>query len=304
MWGSANLDDDARRFGVLLVGLAQEPGVTAKLHPWGHFDPGAWKTVRVVTETLNEQQQVVSTSTADTKTTLVDVDNDGVTLEIQTCIEVAGKRFEAEPQTVKQGFHGELSVPNLKLTEPTDGQVTIEDQKIACKVQQLESVGADSRTTTTICYSPTLPPYVLKRESVTNDLEGKTELSKTTVEVVSLNMPLELQGKTKNGTYVKTVHRSAKGVTTTLALVLPEVPGGVVSSSSKEVDKTGRLVRRSTLKLIDYDDDPDKDRTGTLRASARPARTAPSPRCALALEGHQAVWPQKNAGAQRGQISP
>ena len=39
------------------------------------FDASAWKTVRVVTETLNEHGQVVSTNTTDTKTTLVDIDD-------------------------------------------------------------------------------------------------------------------------------------------------------------------------------------------------------------------------------------
>jgi hypothetical protein len=261
-------------------GLAQEAGVSAKLHPWGHFDPGAWKTVRVVTETLNEQGQVVSTSTADSKTTLVDIDNEGVTLETQACMEVAGKRFEAEPQTVKQGFHGELVTPNLKVKEPVAGQVIIEDQKINCKVQQLESTGPDSKTVTTIYYCLTLPPYILKRESVTTDLAGK-KLSETNMEVVSLNMPSEIrQGETKNGAYVMTVHENGKGTVTTLAvLVLPEVPGGIVSSSSKEVDKSGRLVRRSTLKLVDYDDDPDKDRTGLFgrKRPPRHQRTKPNP---------------------------
>ena len=117
---------------VPLWGMADETDLPAKLHPWGSFHPGAWKTVRVVAETLNEQGQVVSTSTTDTKTTLVDIDSSGVTLEIQACMEVAGKRFEAEPQTVKQGFHGELLGPNLKLKEPTDGEVAIAGQKIAC----------------------------------------------------------------------------------------------------------------------------------------------------------------------------
>ena len=90
----------------------------ARLHPWGRFAARAWKLVRVVTETLDERGQVVSTSTADTRTTLVGLDDDGVTLEVQACVEVAGKRFQAEPQTVKQGFHGELAVPNLKLSDP------------------------------------------------------------------------------------------------------------------------------------------------------------------------------------------
>ena len=144
--------------------MAQEAGITARLHPWGRFDPGAWKLVRVVTETLDEHGQVVSTNTADTKTTLVDIDNDGVTLEIQTCMEVAGKRFQAEPQTVKQGFHGELAGPNLTLQKPLDGEVVIEDRRRACKVQPLEIVGPTEKTNVRLYYSPTLWPYVLKRE--------------------------------------------------------------------------------------------------------------------------------------------
>ena len=150
---------------VCASGMAQEAGITARLHPWGRFDPGAWKLVRVVTETLDEHGQVVSTNSADTKTTLVDIDNDGVTLEIQTCMEVAGKRFQAEPQTVKQGFHGELAGPSLKLQKPLDGEVVIEDRRRACKVQPLEIVGPTEKTNVRLYYSPTLWPYVLKRES-------------------------------------------------------------------------------------------------------------------------------------------
>ncbi len=194
--------------------------------------------MRVVTETLNEQGQVVSTSTTDTKTILVDLDNDGVTLEIQACIEVAGKRFRAEPQTIKQGFHGELVGPNLRVKDPTDAEMTIEGQKIPCKLQQLESVVSNGQTVTKIYYSTTVAPYILKRESVTFDLEGKKELSRTTVEVTALNMPVEVLGEMKNVSQVKTVHQSASGTVTTWADVLPEVPGGVVGNSSKETDKT------------------------------------------------------------------
>ena len=66
----------------------------------------------------------------------------------------------------------------------------------------------------------------------------------------------------KNVSQVKTVHESASGTVTTWADVLPEVPGGVVGNSSKETDKSGRLLRRSTLKLVDYSEDPEKDRAG------------------------------------------
>ena len=249
---------------VCASGMAQESGITARLHPWGRFDPGAWKLVRVVTETLDEHGEVVSTNSADTKTTLVDIDDDGVTLEIQTCMEVAGKRFQAEPQTVKQGFHGELVGPNLKLQKRLDGEVVIEDRRRACKIQPLEIVGPAEKTNVQLYYSPSLWPYVLKRESVTSDPEGKTIVNRTNVEVIALDMPVSVQEETQSGAYVKTVYRNAKGTVTTLAVVLPDVPGGVVSHSQKEVDASGRVVRRSTLKLLDYGIHPENDRPGLL----------------------------------------
>ena len=90
-----------------------------KLHPWGCCQPGTWKLVRVVTETLDEGGRVIGSSTTETKTTLVAADRDGITLEIQASMEVAGKRFQAEPQTVKQGFHGESSDAQLAPKQPS-----------------------------------------------------------------------------------------------------------------------------------------------------------------------------------------
>ena len=49
-------------------------------------------------------------------------------------MEVAGKRFEAEPQIVKQGFYGDVAYTHCKSKDPTDGNVVIEDRKIPWKV--------------------------------------------------------------------------------------------------------------------------------------------------------------------------
>jgi hypothetical protein len=51
---------------------------------------------------------------------------------------------------------------------------------------------------------------------------------------------------------VRTVRRNAKGTITTLEMISPEVPGGVVSRSSREFDKSGRIVHRSVLELTEY----------------------------------------------------
>ena len=122
-----------------------------------------------------------------------------------------------------------------------------------------------------------MPPYVLKRESVVTSPDGKTTLSETNTEVIAFDMPVLVQGEMHNGVYVKTTHKTAKTTVTTLAVIVPEVPGGVVSHSSKEVDATGRLVRRSTLALVAYNADPDKDRSGTFHKRSN-RRTKPSTR--------------------------
>jgi hypothetical protein len=251
---------------------AQETGVAAKLHPWGRFEPGAWKLVQIVTETLDEHGQVVSTSTSDSKTTLVDIDGDGVTLEIQACMEVAGKRFEAEPQTIKQGFYGDVAVPNLKPKEPIDGRVTIEDRQIACKVLQLEIAGPTGKTATSIFFSTTQAPYLLKRESISSN--GDKDVSnETRVDTTALDMPVRVLGTIRAGAQMRTVSKNSKGTVTTLAMVLPEVPGGVVSHSSKEVDPSGRIVRRSTLELINYGAEPENDKAGLFNRKRSTRRT-------------------------------
>jgi hypothetical protein len=251
------------------LGADQEEDISSKCHPWGLFSPGAWKTVRIVVETLNDQGWVVSTCDTDTKTTLVDVNKAGVTLEVHSCMEVAGKLFDPEPQIIKQGFNGELLGPSVKQNPPIDGELTIDGQKIPCHVQRLEWTVPNGKTVVTLHYSMTVAPYILKRVCVTTDPEGKNILSETTVETIALNVPLTVRGEQRNGIKMKTVQRSSSGVVTTLADVLLDVPGGIVSNSSKELDQSGRLIRRSTLQLIDYGTEP--DRTG-LFGRKRPPR--------------------------------
>jgi hypothetical protein len=243
---------------------AQESPPPRQFHPWGAFEPGAWKLVRVTTENFNEQCSIIGTNVSDSKTTLLDADDDGVTLEMKVGVEVAGKRFDGEPQTIKQNYYGEQQSPGLKIKEPTVGQVTIEDRKIPCQIRQFELVNAKGKTVTTVYYSPIMPPYILKRDSVATDAEGKEILSETNVSVQALEMPCKVLGVMRCGAYIKTVQKTPKSTIQTLAVVCPDIPGGVVSHSSKELDSNGRLIRRSTLEIVDYNTDPEKDRSGVF----------------------------------------
>jgi hypothetical protein len=241
---------------------AQPPKLSPELHPWGKFEPGAWKRIHVVTEIFGEQDAVATTNLSDSKITLFDIDEDSLTLETQVCVEIAGKKFDSDPQLVKQGFHGETLSPNLKLVESAAGQLEVEDRKIPCQVLKLESANGTSKTSTTIYFSAVVAPNILKRESKTTDTEGKNVLSETTATLVSLDMPYQIQGQIRMVSHLKTVQKSPKGTVVTLAVLSPEIPGGIITLSSKELDANGRLVRRSTQELIDFGSEPEKERSG------------------------------------------
>jgi hypothetical protein len=261
----------------LLAGLwaaaspGQDGGIPRKHDPWGRFEPGAWKLVRVVAETLDEKGLVVSTSTKDTTVILTAVGKDGVTLEVQTTVEVAGKRFDAEPQVVKLGFHGEILSKDLKVQPPVEGSVTLDGRKIPCRVYGLESAGSTSKTVAKVYYADSTPPYVLRRESLTTDPGGENTLSETSVEVEAREMPWKLLNHRKPATIIKSTQKHAKGTIITWEIASSEVPGGVFAHTSKELDQNGRVTRRSTLELVSFGMQCEEDdRPGTVGRRRRP----------------------------------
>ena len=252
----------------LVVGLCLQAavsfgGIGREQHPWGRFEPGAWKLVRVVTESFGEDGPIRSTT--ETKTTLSEVGDGDVTLLVQASVEVAGKQFDAEPHKVLQGFLGDSLDEEAKITDLGSAELTIQGRRIACNVQQIESQGAANKTVAKIYFSASVAPYILKRQSKTIDPDGKV-VSETTVDVIALDVPCRVRDGISTAAHMKAVHKYAKGTTTTLAVICMDVPGGVICHSLKELDENGRMVRRSWLETIDYGLDPDdEDRGGFFR---------------------------------------
>jgi hypothetical protein len=261
-----------RSLGCLLISLilatlaptpsvGQDAGISSRHNPWARFQIGAWKLVRVSTETLDDAGRVISTNVTETRTSLTRVDADGVVLEVEVGVEIAGKQFTGLPQCVKQGFHGELTGGELTVHPSTTAEVTIEDHKFPCRSQQLELGNSSSRTAINLCYSDSLAPFILRRQSKTSDAANNV-LSETLSEVVALDMPQRVLSEIKNVSCIKTVQKTPKGTVTTLAMSSADVPGGVVNQTSKELDPAGRLIRRSTLELLSYGIHAEKERIG------------------------------------------
>ena len=241
---------------------ADQGTLFARLNPWGRFQPGAWKVVRVVTETLDEQGQPASTSTIETRTTLQKVDDDGVTLEVEMGIQVAGKQFEGPLKCVRQGFHGEPAGAECKTKDPVASELVIENRAVPCRTQELEFSAKDEKTLVQMSYSDATAPYVLKRVSTTTDADGKEVTGENSMEVVALDVPRRILSQIRNTAQVSTVQKTPKGTIVTLAVTSPDVPGGVVSHESKETDAKGRLIRRSTLEITSFGLQPEDERVG------------------------------------------
>ncbi len=210
---------------------AEEAGFLPQHHPWGSAKAGAWKIVRITTEGLDEAGRVASSSTAETMTTLRGIDAEGVTLDVEACVQMSGKQFEPDPQSLRQGYHGESLNPRPKIKELAAGQVVVEGRKIPCRVFQLERVGQGGKTVTTVHYSSMVAPYVLRRESTTTDPDGKT-LSETNAEVMAVNMPFKTGGDTKDASLIRTVQRQPAGSVLTWAFSSASVPGGIVCTAA------------------------------------------------------------------------
>jgi hypothetical protein len=246
--------------------LAQDDGLACRHHRWGRFEPGAWKLVRVITETLDKDGTITGTSTSDTRTVLVQKGPQFVELYVTVTVEVAGKTFDAEPETIVESFCGQRldgEKDSLTFNKPKTATVTIEGRSVPCKVQQMQLEGPGVKQVSNVYFSDRIEPSVLKCESATTEPKTNKEISQSTTQVLALNMPFRVLTEMHTTAHLRTVHKHGKGMTVTTWVISPKVPGGTVAQWSKILDGDGNVVQRSTLELLDYGVESDEEiRTG------------------------------------------
>ena len=93
-------------------------------------------------------------------------------------------------------------------------------------------------------------------------------MSETLSEVVGIDMPQRVLSEMKNVACIKTMQKTPRAAVTNLAMSSPDVPGSVVYQTTKETDPSGRLLRRSTLELVNYGNRPGRNVSGSSAANA------------------------------------
>lgn len=221
-------------------------------HAWGRCQPGAWKQVRVTTETFDDRGQVATSSVTETFTVLESVSDQDYTLRIEVTVDVGGKRFAAQPQVAKLGFNGETEGQKVTTRKVGDGSVALNGRVIPCETHEVVVNGGETKRVSLLQLSDKIAPFVLKRDTNVTDVAGKPTAFQTQVEVVAIDMPYKVMQDVKSTSFLKTVQKQPRGSAVTIEVHCDEVPGGVVAHTSREDDDKGKTTRRSTLELVDY----------------------------------------------------
>ena len=213
----------------------------AASHPWAAFKPGAWKLVRVKSDSFDLAGHVVKSSVTETKTTLLEVNPSTYDLLVEVTVEVDGKCFSAEPRIVRQGFYGESPGDKVQVQPLRDETYRLGDQDVPVKTAKVEYSEQDRRHVSTLYYSEVCRSRLLRRESDLIDAAGNL-LCRTTTNTVAMNTTFQLQGAAMYGWQRHTEQTSPQGRVILNETQCAELPGGVAAHQCQELDAAGHLV--------------------------------------------------------------
>lgn len=248
----------------------------AEHHPWAKFSTGAWRTLRTVTATFDENQEVLARTETVRTDTLLDKDNETYSIETSTVVEVGGRKLRSGKQTSRHSLISDAtSEPPLVTLQPT-GDISLGGRTIPCKRWELSFGEGAARTRETVYYSAEVYPYVLRRERSAAD--GSEELESTlTSHVVAVDVPLLMEEVIWPGCQLKINSTAGANVIERLELHSELAPGGLVTSTATERDASGNRVRWIVTELEDFGqagERPQSNRRWRLFPGRRSANTS------------------------------
>lgn len=241
--------------------MGQEWLVSSQQHAWGRFKPGCWKSVRVITDILDEEGNVNSTTKTETKTTLLKKKGNSYTLEVEVTVEIADRRIASEPKQIKRNFILNTD-GKIRIKPASKATLELSGHSLPVDVLNVTLEDAIGRRSSIVHSSRDTPPFVFQRETVMVDNENK-QLYRTVVKVTEFGLAHKVLGETKKICTIHTVHSQGMTTVTSDETYCEDVPGGIIAHQSSEVNASGQVMRRSRLELLDYGlDDKTSKRQG------------------------------------------
>jgi hypothetical protein len=231
--------------------------LTANEHPWGNFQPNSWCIVQTVTISSIDGRAVQSTQTV--RTTLLSIDESGITLHRAETLNLGGIPVEKRPQVVRYDFFQEPVQENVRIREGPPSKLVIDRRVVPCAVRIYEQQTSGGHLTTTVWYTPHVFPHVLRVERILRaspggeNGEGGQIIRQSVTQVQETSALKALRGNRRNRTYsLQTIERVGNITRITDARCSWDVPGGLLESTTREFDAQNREIRRTVSRMTNY----------------------------------------------------
>lgn len=242
-------------------------------HPWGRFDVGAWRTLRTVTETFDENGKFLTRSETLHTDTLTEVTDESYTLETTSVVEVGGKRLRGATQVTRRSLLTDHTSQAPIAVEHPAVDISLCGKTIPCQQWELTYGEGAQRRIETLFYAPEFPPNVMRREVSAPDGSSAADLTSEVTSVLAVDVPILLEGGMVAGYRQQVRATAGANQIERTELLCALAPGGLVEASSTERDASGRRVRWVVTELEDFGDAQDAPQTDRRwRLFRRPGR--------------------------------
>lgn len=222
-------------------------------HPWARHEPGAWRRVRIVSESFDERGVLVSRSETRRRETLVSFDGARYTLRTETSVNVGGQRMPGDGQELSYDLLTDSPESGNAFAKGEPTTISLGGAAVPCERWEWTLPRTRGEMRESAYYSPEVEPHVLKRQR-TETLDGKT-IGEWETRVVRVGVPRELGSAIELTHHEATEHTNAAGYSSErFAVIGATPPGGLVSESTLERDAAGRRVRWTVTHLVAFGD--------------------------------------------------
>lgn len=251
--------------------LPQAP--TASINAWAVFAPETSIRVRTTTTTHSDGKTLANTT--EKLLILESVDETGYILKRLEALELGGKRFGANPRRKRYDFLQQPVIEGQKIQDAPPTEVAVGMYLVPCFVRVYTSESDAWRQRTVVWYSLSVYPYLLRSETVRTTVptagEPTEKIMSSTVMEVTDTAALHGFRRARFQTYtMQTTRRTGDTTTVCQANCSLRIPGGIVSETIRETDRTGRLIRQIDAQVVPPENRPSYESEPVLLPGRRP----------------------------------
>lgn len=229
--------------------------LTNRETPWGSFISGTWVVRRTNSQRFLPNSAATTTVT-DTWLTLEEVNDCGFSLRQETAIGLGNGAVTPAPICLTFDFYQQAVSEGVTIEQLQPQTLVVARRQVVCQVCRYTLVSTDQKKTTTLWYSNTVMPHVLRTEEIRTHIpktadEAETVLSHAIMTVTDTS-DVRLFKNILNEYKTQTIKKTATGTTISQATFSANIPGGLLREVTVETDPTGKVTARNVTSVIDY----------------------------------------------------